>query len=62
MTNFVDPRKATQIKYEPSSRTFTPALQLITMHKGRSCRNIVINNLIVFQMQYKHKSWTDTFF
>ena len=49
MTNYVDPRKATQMKYEHSSSTFTLALQLITMQKGRSCFHIVINNLIVFQ-------------
>ena len=52
MTNFVDPWKATQIKYEPSSSTFTDALQLITMQKGRLCCHIVISNFIVFQMQY----------
>ena len=52
MTNFFDRRKATQIKYEPSSSTFRHALQLITMQKGRLCCHIVINNFIVFQMQY----------
>ena len=60
MTNFVDPQKATQIKYEPSSSTH--ALQLITMQKGTSCCHIIINNFIVVQMQYEHKSWTDNFF
>ena len=62
MTNFFDRRKATQIKYEPSSSTFRHALQLITMQKGRLCCHIVINNFIFFQMQYEHKSWTDNFF
>ena len=62
MTNFIDPWKATQIKYEPSSSIFTRALQLITMQIGRLCCHIVINNFIVFQMQYEHKSWTDNFF
>ena len=52
MTNFIDPWKATQIKYEPSSSTSTHVLQLITMQKGRLCCHIVINNFIVFQMQY----------
>ena len=52
MTNFIDPWKATQIKYEPSSSTFTHALPLITMQKGRLCCHIVINNFIVFQMIY----------
>ena len=33
MANFDDPRKATQIKYEPSSSTFTHALLLIIMQK-----------------------------
>ena len=48
MTNSVDPRKATQTKYELSHSTFTTALQLITMQKGRSSGHKVINNLIVF--------------
>ena len=62
MTNFVDPRKATQIKYEPSSSTFRHALLLITMQKGRLCCDIVNNNFIAVQMQHKYKSWTDNFF
>ena len=62
MINFVDPRKATQIKYELSSSAFASALQLITMQKGRSSCHVVINNLIVFQMQYEHNSWTDISF
>ena len=62
MTNFVDPRKAIQIKYEPSLSTFTHALLLITMQKGRLCSHIVINNFIVVQMQHEYKSWTDKFF
>ena len=62
MTNFFDRRKATQIKYEPSSSTFRHALQLITMQKGRLCCHIVINNFLFFQMQYEHKPWTDNFF
>ena len=56
MTNFVDLQKDIQINYEPSSSNFTSALQLIAMKKGRSCFHIVINNLIVFQMQYEHQS------
>ena len=56
MANFDDPRKATQIKYEPSSSTFTHALLLIIMQKGRLCYHIVINNFIVVQMQHQHKS------
>ena len=49
MTNYVDSRKATQMKYEHSSSTFTLTFQLITMQKGSPCFHIVINNLIVFQ-------------
>ena len=56
MTNYVDPRKATQMKYEHLSSTFILAFLLITMQKGRSCCHIVINNLIVFQIQYENKS------
>ena len=55
MTNFADPRKATQMTYEPSLSTFTHALQLITMQKGRLCCHRAINNFIGFQMQYEHK-------
>ena len=62
MANFVNPRTATQIKYESSLSTFTHASQLITMQKGRLCFHKVINNFIVVQMQYEHKSWTDHFF
>ena len=49
MTNYIDPRNATQMKYEHSSSTFTLAFLFITMQKGSSCFHIVINNLIVFQ-------------
>ena len=62
MTNFVDPRKATEIKYDPSLSTFTHAWLLITMQKGRLCCHIAINNFIVVQMQHEYKSWTDKFF
>lgn len=59
MINFCDTRN---VNCELSLSTFTPDLQLVSMQKGKQCYQIIIDNLIVFQMQYEHESWTDNSF